>query len=399
MKEGKTPQYKTEKAETLRKLLEKIENCKRILEENRIKREALLKELAELEKDTKEPNYEVTETKVVPENKKRGKEAKKEKAPEPQKIIEQKQEEKLVKSLSKNELKITKEEMKKTVLLPFEPQKTRTDVGLFLRNQMVKFASGFNISEQMKKIAKKMRKGILLGTGICVLWPATLGGEGKISYVLPDDVKGKVTSISYELQKKNIPEQLSKKNFSLETYKKLPTNAKNIYLYAINLASDYVIIDKPTATMYVIGQDKKLRGSFPVLLGKTKGEMPNKADPDSDDAGAQATTPAGKYKLSYKKIATSDFLEYKGKIFSIYGSDDLGLHMTYPKEHKKRTEALNTPTTDDNRMTYGCINVSEENFQKYLISINENALLFITPDNENLSLNPETGKVEGQGLT
>jgi hypothetical protein len=38
-----------EKAETLKKLQKTIENCKKILEENKIKREALLKELAELE--------------------------------------------------------------------------------------------------------------------------------------------------------------------------------------------------------------------------------------------------------------------------------------------------------------------------------------------------------------
>ncbi len=315
---------------------------------------------------------------------------------ETQEVVEQKQEEKLVESLSKEEIKTVQEEIKTSTLEKFEPEQVKTNLGLFLRNQVVKLASGFKVSEKMKAISLKMRRGVLLGTGILVLWPSALGKEGKT--VLPENVNGKVTTISHEKVAKVALEQ-DKKTIDASFYYKLSPSAQEIYLYSFKniVDSSFLILDKPTATMYVIGKDKNLIGSFPVLVGKTKGEAPNRSDVDSDLAGPHATTPAGKYKIGRKEINRSDYVEYQGKIFSIYGSDDLGIHMTYPGEYAKRTKALNTPTSDDNKATFGCVNADKENF-KYLDNLPENTTLFITTDDPNLSLNPQTGKIGKQTL-
>ncbi|MEI7810492.1 MAG: hypothetical protein WCI41_02965, partial [bacterium] len=45
--------------------------------------------------------------------------------------------------------------------------------------------------------------------------------------------------------------------------------------------------------------------------------------------------------------------------------------------------------------SWGCINVSQENFDKYLAgNVTENTTLFITPDDPSLAVNPKTGKLE-----
>ena len=76
------------------------------------------------------------------------------------------------------------------------------------------------------------------------------------------------------------------------------------------------------------------------------------------------------------------------------GSVDLGIHMTYPRELAQRTMALESETPTDNRMSWGCINISEENFIKYLKYRNITKL-YISPDDPNYYiLNPETGKLE-----
>jgi hypothetical protein len=318
-----------------------------------------------------------------------------------QQAIETAQENELVESLSGQELKVIENEMKTFDPLPFESQKTKTDIGIFLRNQVVKFVSGFKISESIKKITHKLRIGALIGTGILVLWPANSTEEGTVGYK-PENVGGNIYSLSNDYFETSLNQEKNL-NFDYLLYNQLSPNAKAIYSYSLTkVDSSYIIVDKPTATMYVISKDKALIASFPVLLGKTKGEAPNQADPDSDIAGPYATTPAGRYNIGQAEdsIANSDILQYKGKIFSIYKSGNLALHITYPEEYKIRTAALDSlargiavPSTA--RKSWGCINIDEENFDKYIKgNISENAVLFIIPDDPGFAINPGTGKLE-----
>jgi len=47
------------------------------------------------------------------------------------------------------------------------------------------------------------------------------------------------------------------------------------------------------------------------------------------------------------------------------------------------------------RKSWGCINIDEENFDKYIKgNISENAVLFIIPDDPGFAINPGTGKLE-----
>lgn len=294
---------------------------------------------------------------------------------------------KVIEKIPKKEKKIIEKAMEEDTPMEFESPKVKTNYKDFIKNNVVKLVSGFKISSKIKNIIERNTKNILRTTAILILW--TSGN----SFVKPSNVEGDV----FLLKRKEVLDIVNKtlEISDVETYNKLSENGKRIYLYASSkIEGSYVIVDKPSATLYMIGADKKLIGQMPVLLGQTKGETPNMSDPESDTA-VQATTPAGKYTMG-TIIGEEDLITYKGKVFSLCGSDALALHITYPPEKEKRTEALNTPTPEDNRLSWGCLNISEEMWAKYIEGNIENrgTYMFITPDNPIMSLNPETGQIE-----
>ncbi|MDP2788687.1 MAG: L,D-transpeptidase [bacterium] len=301
----------------------------------------------------------------------------------------------LIETLSDVEREVVIEEMHAGTPEEFE---AKTDPETFVNNEVVKSASGFKISKRMEKIVRKLRLGALMGVGIVAgLWIGKDLKKKETYYVQPSSVEGEVSSISQKEIAEKTPIQIDEVSIDMPTLKELSPNAQSIYLYALtNVDSSYVIVDKPRATMYVIGKDKKLIASFPVLLGKVRGEEPNTANPDDDIAGPGATTPAGRYRIGHD-IVPSDSIIYKGKMFSVYDEKknyQISIHATYPGELETRTGALRTLDIRDNRMTWGCINLDEENFLKYLKGkISENAVLFIIPDDSITILDPRTGKL------
>lgn len=307
----------------------------------------------------------------------------------------------IIDSLSEKDQNTVRQEMTEQAPLEFESEDAATDPETFLENEVVKSTSGIQTSERMKKIIRKLRAGALFGVGVVALWLGYNQKEKRASYVQPRTLEGEVSSVSTrEMNEQTIlknPEKKEPASLDKETLEQLPQNARDIYLYSINnVNSSYIIIDKPSAKMYVIGNDKKLIASFPVLLGKVRGEHENTANPDDDNAGPGATTPAGKYLISHNIVA-SDSITYRGKAFSVYdlkGKPQIGIHSTYPGELETRTHALGTEDIGDNRITWGCINLDEENFNKYLKGkIDEDAILFITPDDPNTIIDPHTGSL------
>lgn len=298
--------------------------------------------------------------------------------------------EKTLKDISEEEEKKLIEEMGKSKPLEFESDETKKDYKIFVKNQIIKFISGFKIPTKTKETIVRSSKKLLMTTAVMSIW------VGNGSFVKPNNVDGKISSLK---NKEIINDSVKKfpETGDMETYNQLSENGKRVYLYSLsNIDDSYVIVDKPNAKLYIIGTNKKIVGTMPVLLGQTKGETPNMSNPESDVA-EQATTPSGKYTLT--RLPTEEGIAtYKGKIFNIISKDNAGLaiHITYPPEKEKRSKSLNTPTPDDNRMSWGCINVDEEMWDQYIEGNikNRGATLFILPDNFYSSLNPNTGEIE-----
>lgn len=299
---------------------------------------------------------------------------------------------KIIEEIPEEEKEILKETMREDIPLDFESPKVKTNYKEYLKNNVVKFFSGFKISPKIKDIIEKNAKKILLTTAILTIWTS---GD---SFIKTAD-GATINSI----KNKDLVDETENKIIEigdLETYKELSSNGKSIYLYQMtkNNKQNYLIVDKTQTLMYVIGGDGKMISKFPVLLGATKGELTNLADPDSNTAGEYATTPAGKYTLSRKGLSVTeeDLKLYDGKIISMNGGHGLAIHITYPLEIASRTKALESQTPNDNRISWGCINISKEMWIKYIQdNFKGTESIFVTTDfpNENI-LNPETGRIE-----
>lgn len=121
-----------------------------------------------------------------------------------------------------------------------------------------------------------------------------------------------------------------------------------------NAGLPFVIIDKLAARVFVFGADGRLRGAAPALLGTGIG------DDSAPDIGrrrlaeippAERTTPAGRFYASLGHDFDQDIL------WVDYDSA-LSLHRVIDGNPKDRRHArLASSTPEDNRISYGCINV------------------------------------------
>lgn len=169
----------------------------------------------------------------------------------------------------------------------------------------------------------------------------------------------------------------------------LSSNAQRVYKFNARAAlegnnSSYIIADKDSACMYLLDKNNKLIAKFPAIFGAAKGEALNTANPDDSVPGKGATTPAGTYYMGKDSLDAATIKEFHGRVFDIYGSGDLSFHEPWSEEYKKRMAALNTPTVADNRISWGCINISRENYEKFVAPyFAEKSRMYILPDNGN----------------
>lgn len=303
----------------------------------------------------------------------------------------------IIDNLSSADKKTLENEMENSDLLVFESNEAKTNLRTFLGNEMVKNLSGSMVSKKVKAIIQKSAKYVLAVGVIATLW----SGKSKDDFSGVKDFNKKNTT---ELTKENIKEQkvsTAKPFIKIEKsndYVVLPENVDQIHSYAKeNIKDSYIVVDKPSATLYVFNEKNEVIGTMPVLLGKTKGEEKNTVNVN-DKKAIGSTTPAGKYLMGNigESPAKKDIETYQGRIVRILGAGPVALHMTYPKEFKERTNALETETTEDNRKSWGCINISPENFDKYIKPYfnKGNQFIFITPDDPSLAINAENGKIE-----
>jgi len=117
----------------------------------------------------------------------------------------------------------------------------------------------------------------------------------------------------------------------------------------------FVILDKKNAKVFVFGPDAKLRGASPVLLGYAPGDdtVPGIGRRPIDQVQPhERTTPAGRFVAEPGRNALGEdvvWVDYDAAV-SMHR-----VRATDPKE--RRLERLATATIEDNRISYGCVNV------------------------------------------
>ncbi|PZO17972.1 MAG: hypothetical protein DCF26_08800 [Burkholderiales bacterium] len=149
-------------------------------------------------------------------------------------------------------------------------------------------------------------------------------------------------------------------------------------------AMPFVVIDKRAAHLYVFDAQARLLDHTAVLLGSAHGDdsVPGIGDKAiADVLPEERTTPAGRFQGQRGlNIGGEDvvWVDYDAAV-SMHR-----VRATQPKE--RRLQRLATETADDNRISYGCINIPADFFDAHIaptFSV-QRAMVYVLPEQKSL---------------
>lgn len=148
-----------------------------------------------------------------------------------------------------------------------------------------------------------------------------------------------------------------------------------------NHALPYIIIDKLTASLAMFDGKGKPLGQVPVLIGVAVGDeaTPGIGSKNLAEIGpAEKTTPAGRFLAKFGRPIG------KERILWVDYATSVALHPIPPGAPKKerRRERMLSPAYDDNRITFGCINVPLAFYSKTVRPLfqRKGGYVYILPD-------------------
>lgn len=151
-----------------------------------------------------------------------------------------------------------------------------------------------------------------------------------------------------------------------------------------NRSLPFVIVDKVGARVFVFDAGGGLQGATPALLGLASGDdaVPDIGKrPLSKIRPDERTTPAGRFEAVLDK-------NLRGReILWVDYDTAISMHpvvTTNPKE--RRAQRLATSTPLDNRISYGCINVSAKFFMTVVrpVFAGTNGIVYVLPEKKSL---------------
>lgn len=149
---------------------------------------------------------------------------------------------------------------------------------------------------------------------------------------------------------------------------------------ADNRGLPYMIIDKVNATVFVFDARGRLQGTGPALLGITPGDRTPEGIGDRKLSAIPVQdriTPAGRFVASLDRD-----LQGQSILWVDYASA-LALHRVVKgKPDERRAERLQSESSQDNRISFGCINV-QANFFDSVVSpafTGTNGIVYILPE-------------------
>ena len=132
-----------------------------------------------------------------------------------------------------------------------------------------------------------------------------------------------------------------------------------------NRSLPWAVVDKTNAALFLFDAKAKPLGAVPVLVGIAKGDVatPGVGSKKLADLGpAEKTTPAGRFLAKFGMPVEGQrvlWVDYATSVALHPIPKDAG-----PREHRR--ERMLSPTPDDNRITFGCINVPKAFYGKAL---------------------------------
>ncbi|MBD5401427.1 L,D-transpeptidase family protein [bacterium] len=165
----------------------------------------------------------------------------------------------------------------------------------------------------------------------------------------------------------------------------------------------YGIVDKKTCKLNIYDKNGNVVKSFPVGVGKTKGDKLQAYYAAQDDKGKalkeqyRYTTP-GEFTLDeYASYGNKNYIsnkDNKHKVMALKGdnrgvsSGQTCIHMI-PNNRSERVSALDSETTADNRVSYGCVNLREDDYDEMAKYLGEGNKIYILPEEKGNKLQLE----------
>jgi hypothetical protein len=154
-----------------------------------------------------------------------------------------------------------------------------------------------------------------------------------------------------------------------------------------NGALPYIIIDKKRASLFLFDAKRKPLGRAPVLIGVAVGDdaSPGVGSKSLAKIGpAEKTTPAGRFLAKYGLAAG------RQKVLWVDYADSVALH-PIPKDagkKERRRQRMLSATADDNRITFGCINVPTAFYNKRVRPLfqKKGGYVYVLPDTKPLEV-------------
>jgi hypothetical protein len=151
-----------------------------------------------------------------------------------------------------------------------------------------------------------------------------------------------------------------------------------------NGALPYAIIDKNAARLYLFNAQGEMRGDAAVLIGIAVGDdaTPGIGGKNLAEIGpAEKTTPAGRFIAKYGVAAGGI------RVLWVDYSTSVALHpVVKGTRQEHRAERLFSPTPDDNRISFGCINVPVPFYNAKIRPFfrRKGGIIYILPDTRTL---------------
>lgn len=149
-----------------------------------------------------------------------------------------------------------------------------------------------------------------------------------------------------------------------------------------NHALPYIIIDKQGAHAFLFDAAGKPLADAPVLIGIAPGDdaTPGIGAKSLSEIGpAEKTTPAGRFLAKFGVAAG------KQRVLWVDYATSVALHTIPPGNPKeKRTQRMLSPVIDDNRITFGCINVPKLFYNQKVSPLfrKKGGYVYILPDSK-----------------
>ena len=160
---------------------------------------------------------------------------------------------------------------------------------------------------------------------------------------------------------------------------------RTIRLVNDNGGAPFAVIDKRRARLWVFDVEGRQLDSAPVLLGLAQGDnsVPGIGErPLSQIAEAERTTPAGRFVLEAG-------LNLRGEqILWVDYDAAVSMHPVRTNNPlERRLQRLSTPTSADNRISYGCINVPTHFFDTVVAPtfMQRGGVIYILPETRSLA--------------